>query len=299
MWKIPHNLLQLGRIALPGPGHMRDPQPPRRRAPTSLGVAAILVASLRVTLEASKPPLWSLPLKRSPSPSTSSSSHLPFSAATLERLSLSPPPGYDGPDESGPPKPRGVLGRGWRALRAQGAPPPDDGRLESKMYAQRWGGALYATREDFRRAGVEYESADSELNDYGAVFNSKKALWEPDYGSDPEAYQFSTTEPVLHRGEQVPVLGVEFGEAMDDEQVVLTQIRLAIDRADHDCLRAALHNAAEVEQADWTEKLDAAFEAPPAPPARTPAACRPRPRAPSRRARDTLHPCTRCSCSCC
>ena len=44
MWKIPHNLLQLGRIALPGPGHMRDPQPPRRRAPTSLGVAAILGA---------------------------------------------------------------------------------------------------------------------------------------------------------------------------------------------------------------------------------------------------------------
>jgi len=175
---------------------------------------------------------------------------------------ISPPPGFK--DNLNPlASPHGVLGTAYRRLRPQAIPPSNygcrsDGGGLSKMSADRRHGSLYVTKEDFVRAGVEYDSDASEHEqDWGGVWNAKRDLWEPEEAEDPDMQALLTDEPVLKRGRKVAVMGLAFDGTFDEETTSLMQMRLAIERADHDCLKAALHNAAELDE--WTERLDEAF----------------------------------------
>ena len=114
----------------------------------------------------------------------------------------------------------------------------------------RGGSKLFATPEDFRRAGVPINDKTLEQLELVHAYKQEDLL--------EDRWEFKD----LEKNQTYEVGGLDYGQGYDEEVTTLMMIRLAIERADLQLLLKAMHNAEVVEESQkiWTERLQEAYD---------------------------------------
>lgn len=229
----------------------REPQQRRISVPLVLTIVAVLTGGLPKTENATSPPgvtylgegAQSLPLRRLRCSKILPRQGVSSAGGTMREPGWLPNEQVWGRE---PCRPGGAaMGAYWSTNRMSVSQQP------AAALCLR-GGSKYATMEDFRRAGVEYN--EEGIVNWGKLWRSRK--WEEPEPSDSD--NLDVHEGI--QGVRYKVCGLNYNEGYDDEVTTLMMIRLAIERANYDELIKAMHNAEQLDEADWTDRVEEAYK---------------------------------------